>query len=164
MKLRLAVLVLPCIVAVSCKPRSPAAGGPETTAAPQPPPTSTPPPTTPSPTPPAPDAAPSAPCPALASLFAMFIRSQADDDVAQAAVTRCVESRALEGLTREQVEALLGPGQPTAGMFDSFGLQPDDVFYEVGRFATPHPGGVPNLVVDFDAAGRCTRALAIHSM
>jgi hypothetical protein len=112
----------------------------------------------------APDAVPLEPCPALRPLFGMFIRSQADDDLAQAAVTRCVESKALEGLTRNEVGTLLGPGQPTNGMFDSFGVQPDDVFYQVGRFETPHPGGVPNLVLDYDAAGVCTRVLSIHSM
>jgi hypothetical protein len=163
MKPHLPLLLLACLAAVSCKSRSQTADHPETTAAPQPTTTATttagsnPPPTTP-------DAAPPEPCPALRAMFEMFIRSQADDDLAQAAVTRCVESKALEGLTRAQVEALLGPGQATAGAFDSFGVQPDDVFYEVGRFETPHPGGVPNLVLDYDAAGVCTRVLSIHSM
>ena len=145
-----------------CKPGRQTASAPEATATAQPTTTTTTetPTTTPTPTP-APE---TAPCPALRPLFEMIIRSQADDDLAQAAVKRCVDSRTLEGLARAEVDALLGPGQPTSGMFASFGLQPDDVFYEVGRFATPHPGGVPNLVLDFDAAGRCTRALAIHSM
>jgi hypothetical protein len=164
MKLHLPVLLFACLAAAACKSGSQAADHPETTAAPRPPPPS--PPTTSSanPAPPAPDAVPLEPCPALRPMFAMFIRSQADDDLAQAAVTRCVESKALEGLPRAEVETLLGPGQPTNGMFDSFGVQPDDVFYEVGRFETPHPGGVPNLVLDYDAAGVCTRVLSIHSM
>ena len=154
-----ALLMLCLTAACGCRPRAEAGGGPETGATSRPAPL-------PAPTgaPETVDAAPAAPCSALRPLLGLVIRTQADDDAAQAAVTRCVESRTLEGLTRAEVEALLGPGQPTAGAFDSFGVQVDDVFYEVGRFETPRPGGVPNLVLDFDAAGRCTRALSIHTM
>ena len=157
-----ALLVMSVVLACCCcKPSRQTSSAPESNATGQPSPTPTP---TPTPTPEMTEAGAQAPCPALRPMFEMIIGSRADDDLAQAAVKRCVESRTLEGLSRAEVEALLGPGQPTSGMFDSFGVQPDDVFYEVGRFATPHPGGVPNLVLDFDAAGRCTRALAIHSM
>lgn len=102
-------------------------------------------------------------CRVLRTWSERVIASDGVDAEAQAAVGECIASAALLGMTRAEVEAILGPGRSIEGGFGGLDLGPEDLYFAVGRLPEGWVGGVPNLVVDLGDEGRCVRVLSVHT-
>lgn len=102
------------------------------------------------------------PAQTLASLAAVM--EEPVDDADESArfsqkVQQVVESDALMNMSRPEVEAAIGRGDPCSrhprcmdNEFDG-----DDWFYDVGALGQGYPGPVPILIVGFDREGKVVK-------
>lgn len=102
-------------------------------------------------------------CTALRAERARVIAGPEDERRASDALGACLGSGWPLGRTRAELDAVLGPGEPTGSWFPGLGFTADDRFWSIGTLPEGWVGGVPNLVAAFDAEGRCTRASPIHT-
>lgn len=74
-------------------------------------------------------------------------------------VQRLIEADALSGMTRAEVQQVIGQGDPCSrhprcqeNDFDG-----DDWFYSVGQVGSGYSGTLPQLIVGFDSSGHVLR-------
>ena len=100
-------------------------------------------------------------------------KSDKEDGAAWEIAVEFVNSGVLRGMSREDIESALGRGGLCGSVsykqdgneryfMDSKGFARDDMFYEVGRLPKNCVGGLPTIVIGFEA-GRCNRVELIHT-
>jgi len=75
-------------------------------------------------------------------------------------VEEALNERALDDMTRDEVEAAIGRGDPCSRhpRCAENGFEDDDWFYAVGQMGEGASGAVPVLIVGFDRTGRVDRS------
>lgn len=91
------------------------------------------------------------------------------DEQASAAHSRSVQAAldegAVNGLRRDEVEELLGRGEPCSRhpRCAEHGFNDNDWFYEVGRPAAGYGRALPLMILGFDRAGRVSRSYNLRT-
>lgn len=100
----------------------------------------------------------------LGALRAVVIEGDDQDATIMSLLRRVRDESLLIGMRRADVEARLGAGTGCGsdGGFASMGMASADLCFAVGRLPDGWNGGVPILLIAFDAADRVSRVMITH--